>query len=586
MYKACFQKKWLSLILCVFLIFSLAVSLVPKTVLSQSVSPYEKIITDENGRQITMASSPLPPPKIKVAAATVPDVYTAGVINTLNVPAFDWSYGCFATSAAMLFGYYDRTGYSNMYTGPTGGGVCPLNNSTWGHTTWPSITCGECPLSATHNGIDGRAIRGHVDDYWIDSKNPGPDPWVGHWAEHTLGGCTGDYMGTNQWKYGSPVDHNVDGDTRFWLYNNGDPLYDFTYYEPTERDGCHGMRLFAESRGYTVVTNFNQYIQGQGSDPGKGFTFANFQSEIDAGRPVLIHVSNPSVGGHTMLGYGYDTSGNTIYVHDTWDYSGHTMTWGGTYPYGVYQLQHYAVTAIRLQAASIPLNITTTSLPNGTVNVPYSQTLQASGGSGSYTWSIISGSLPVGLSLTQSSGLIAGTPTTAATSNFTVQVNDGSTTASKPLSITINSASTAQKLVGTDTSGTATVSPDYIQLSKFTASATGTISQIKVYSTALAHVKVAIYADNNDQPGALLNANNDNNQVDPNQWSNISIANTSVTSGTAYWLGAIMDTYSVTKIVSTNPRRYKAQPYAGFSWPGSLTDLSTSDNMYLCIAGW
>jgi hypothetical protein len=61
------------------------------------------------------------------------------------------------------------------------------------------------------------------------------------------------------------------------------------------------MRLFAESRSYTVVTNFNQYIKGYAS-PTKGFTFADFVTEIDAGRPVLIQVE-----GHTMIGYGYDT---------------------------------------------------------------------------------------------------------------------------------------------------------------------------------------------------------------------------------------------------------------------------------------
>lgn len=332
------RSKWLSLILGFFLIFSLVVSLAPGIVLAddgqkQFVSPYEKIITDESGRQITEAIFPLPPPKTKVAVATVPDVHIAGAINTLsNVPAFKWSYGCSATSAAMLFGYYDRTGYSNMYTGPTGGGVCPLDNSGWGSTIYTSVTCVECPLSATHEDIDGRVIKGHVDDYWIDYGDAGPDPYVGNWTEHTLGDCTGDYMGTNQSKFS-----NSDGGTRFYWYTNGDPLYDSTEYEPTYRDGCHGMRLFAESRGYTV-TNFTQMIQGQGTDPSKGFTFADFQSEIDAGHPVLIQVT-----GHTMLGYGYNTTtGSIIYIHDTWDYDSHEMTWGGTY--GEDNLQHRAVT--------------------------------------------------------------------------------------------------------------------------------------------------------------------------------------------------------------------------------------------------
>ena len=87
-------------------------------------------------------------------------------------------------------------------------------------------------------------------------------------------------------------------------------------------------------------------------------------------------------------------------------------------------------------------SITTTSLPNGAVNVAYSQTLGASGGSGTYSsWSITSGTLPVGLSLNSATGVISGTPTTTGTSSFTVQVADSlSGTATQALSITINAA--------------------------------------------------------------------------------------------------------------------------------------------------
>ena len=82
------------------------------------------------------------------------------------------------------------------------------------------------------------------------------------------------------------------------------------------------------------------------------------------------------------------------------------------------------------------VSINTNSLPNGYVGLSYSATLAASGGTGSYTWSIVSGSLPPGLSLNPSTGAITGTPTTAGTSSFTVQVNDGMSTATKVLSIT------------------------------------------------------------------------------------------------------------------------------------------------------
>jgi hypothetical protein len=89
-------------------------------------------------------------------------------------------------------------------------------------------------------------------------------------------------------------------------------------------------------------------------------------------------------------------------------------------------------------ATPAPLAVSTTSLPSGTANHAYSATLTASGGSGSYTWSISSGSLPSGLSLSTSTGAITGTPTASGTSAFTATGADGQTTASKNLSIAIN----------------------------------------------------------------------------------------------------------------------------------------------------
>jgi len=69
------------------------------------------------------------------------------------------------------------------------------------------------------------------------------------------------------------------------------------------------------------------------------------------------------------------------------------------------------------------LAVTTTALPNAAVDVPYSATLAATGGVQPYTWSLVAGSLPVGLTLSPT-GQISGTTLTAATSTFTVQVKD------------------------------------------------------------------------------------------------------------------------------------------------------------------
>ena len=68
--------------------------------------------------------------------------------------------------------------------------------------------------------------------------------------------------------------------------------------------------------------------------------------------------------------------------------------------------------------------ILTAGLAGGTEGVKYSQTLLASGGSGSgYVWSVSSGALPAGVVLS-SGGTLSGTPTATGTGTFAVKVTD------------------------------------------------------------------------------------------------------------------------------------------------------------------
>ncbi len=84
-----------------------------------------------------------------------------------------------------------------------------------------------------------------------------------------------------------------------------------------------------------------------------------------------------------------------------------------------------------LQQPPPPLVITTASLPNGTAETAYSQTMQASGGVAPYTWTVTASTLPHNLALTTSatdSATLAGTPDVPAQAlAFTIKVTDSAT---------------------------------------------------------------------------------------------------------------------------------------------------------------
>jgi hypothetical protein len=87
-----------------------------------------------------------------------------------------------------------------------------------------------------------------------------------------------------------------------------------------------------------------------------------------------------------------------------------------------------------------PLTINT-ALIGASLNLPYSQTLTATGGTQPVTtWTITAGSLPAGLSLNQSTGMITGTPTVLGPASFTVHALDSANvTATKSFSLTVAS---------------------------------------------------------------------------------------------------------------------------------------------------
>ncbi len=84
-----------------------------------------------------------------------------------------------------------------------------------------------------------------------------------------------------------------------------------------------------------------------------------------------------------------------------------------------------------------PLQVVSSALPSGLVGTPYKAELEGKGGTQPYTWSVVQGSLPAGLTL-QGPGVIDGTPQAAGAFAFGVQVLDkdgGKATANLALDI-------------------------------------------------------------------------------------------------------------------------------------------------------
>ena len=100
---------------------------------------------------------------------------------------------------------------------------------------------------------------------------------------------------------------------------------------------------------------------------------------------------------------------------------------------------------LSLTIAPSALVVTTTSLAGAQVGKAYTATLTATGGTPPLTWSIAAGSLPAGLSLTPSSGVIAGTPQAAVNSDaLTFAVADSSVpTQQKTVNLALTVASSS-----------------------------------------------------------------------------------------------------------------------------------------------
>jgi YVTN family beta-propeller protein len=87
-------------------------------------------------------------------------------------------------------------------------------------------------------------------------------------------------------------------------------------------------------------------------------------------------------------------------------------------------------------STSPPISVTSGNDQAARLGQPYHQTLQATGGQTPYTWSIVGGTLPVGLTMNPNTGVISGTPSQTGVYHVTIQVKgaDG-TTSNKTITV-------------------------------------------------------------------------------------------------------------------------------------------------------
>jgi hypothetical protein len=202
----------------------------------------------------------------------------------------------------------------------------------------------------------------------------------------------------------SVVVHKVMQSLTDTTFNTAD-LNPDTHWTGVQACGATSCAVFLGARDgttYSTVTSFTTTHSG---------TAQYLMTGLSAG------VYNVTVGGSPVLtGASVNSGDNSLYFEST-------------------------AGVVTISQTGVPPSITTTSLPAWTAGVAYSQTLAAAGGATPYTWSVSSGSLPHNLSLNASTGVISGTPDTAATSSFTVTVTGTDTlSSSAPLSIAINPA--------------------------------------------------------------------------------------------------------------------------------------------------
>jgi|GEM_PF-1021269 subtilase family serine protease len=115
------------------------------------------------------------------------------------------------------------------------------------------------------------------------------------------------------------------------------------------------------------------------------------------------------------------------------NYDGATSAFGGS-EITIVNNCFTQVAAVQVSTGSVA--VATTALPAATQYAPFGLRLQATGGTGVYTWELASGTLPPGLALS-TAGDLGGSPSSAGSFSFDVKVTSGSLSDTRSLSLQV-----------------------------------------------------------------------------------------------------------------------------------------------------
>ena len=198
--------------------------------------------------------------------------------------------------------------------------------------------------------------------------------------------------------------------------------------QATDVNGNTGFRTYSLVIGSNSLT-FSPTSLPNGS---QGTPYSQTVTASGGGAPYTYSIASGSLPAELTLNSSSGTISGTPTGSGT-----SSFTVGAADGFGDTGSQPFSLT---IGANNLVLNPTT--LPNGFQGTAYNQTVTATGGTGSYTYSVTSGSLPAGLSLNTSTGAITGTPTGTGGSTFTIgAINSNSDTGSRSYTVFIGTNS-------------------------------------------------------------------------------------------------------------------------------------------------